>query len=433
MNDLSRLSATAAASAIKAGSLTAERLTIACLERIKARDAGVLAWAHLDLELALSQARAADAAQSKGAALGVLHGVPIGIKDIIDTVEWPTENGTAIFKGRRPAREAVVVTRLKAAGAVILGKTVTTELAFFGPGKTRNPHNSAHTPGGSSSGSAAAVADYQVPLALGTQTAGSIIRPASYCGVVGFKPTFGTISTSGVLEQSAPLDTIGGYGRDIGDVALLIEAMGGPQLDVSDETGSSEAPRFAFVKSRAWPQADGIMQQQLQELVTRLGGLAEETELPDVFASTDGLQRAVQFHDIAVNYGPLLDANSDLISGKLRDVIAEGRSVTASEYGVACARREGLYSALEPIFERFAAILTPAASGAAPKGLTSTGSPAFNFLWTYLGCPTISVPLLEDGERMPIGVQLVGRRGGDEALLRAARWLTNTCRRYQKS
>ena len=424
MTELCRFSAGQAAEAIRAGTLSSESLTAACLERIALRDNEVQAWAHLDADLALRQARAADAAQASGQELGVLHGIPVGIKDIIDTADWPTENGTSIFKGRRPARDAGVVTRLKAAGAVILGKTVTTELAFFGPGKTRNPHNPAHTPGGSSSGSAAAVADFQVPLALGTQTAGSIIRPASYCGVFGFKPTFGNISTTGVLAQSPPLDTIGGYARTASDVALLIEGMGGPEVKIPEvyEGAHHAAPRFAFIKSPAWVLGEDAMKDAILGIVTLLGGHTEETGLPEAFAATEGLQRAVQFHDIAANYGPLFDANPDQISSKLAQVIAEGRTVTASEYGVACARRDGLYRALESIFARFDVILTPAASGPAPEGLTSTGSPAFNFLWTYLGCPAISVPLCDVGG-LPLGVQLVGPRGGDAALLEAAEWL----------
>ncbi len=217
---LDKLTAAEAAALIRSGALTSEAMVGALLARIAERDADVAAWAHLDRELALAEARAADLKQRSGAPLGPLHGVPVGIKDIIDTASLPTEYGSVIFAGRRPGQDASVVTQLRAAGAVILGKTVTTELAFYGPGKTRNPHNPAHTPGGSSSGSAAAVADFQVPLALGTQTAGSILRPASYCGVLGFKPTFGVVSRAGVLEQSSPLDTIGGYARSIEDIAL---------------------------------------------------------------------------------------------------------------------------------------------------------------------------------------------------------------------
>lgn len=437
MTDLNRLDATEAARRIAIGQLRSEDLVDACLTRIAQREPHVGAWAHLDPEHALRQARACDAARRMVPSLPPLFGVPVGIKDIVDTSEFPTENGTRIFKGRRPAADAFLVQRLKRAGAVILGKTVTTELAFFGPGKTRNPMNLAHTPGGSSSGSAAAVADFHVPLALGTQTAGSIIRPASYCGVIGLKPTFGTISRSGVLAQSAPLDTIGGYGRSIADVALFIDAMAG--FDPADEgmTGTQRVPiatelskqdaagalKLAFVRSPSWPMAEDSMKTAFAAFVSRLGArVVEEVELPVAFADTGGLQRAVQFRDIAENYGPLLDAHPEDISAKLAEVIGIGRTVTDAVYADALARRENLYSSLDPILSRFNAILTPASTGPAPEGLSSTGSPAFNFLWTYLHVPAISLPLLE-ANGLPLGVQLVGARGEDGKLLATARCL----------
>ncbi len=433
MMQLNRLSATEAAAAIREGRISSEQLVAACLARIAEREPVVQAWAHLDPEFALRQARAADAAKRMVQTLPPLFGVPVGVKDIIDTGELPTENGSAIFKGRRPSGDASVVLQLKKAGAIILGKTVTTELAFFGPGKTRNPHNPEHTPGGSSSGSAAAVADFHVPLALGTQTAGSIIRPASYCGVLGFKPTFGAVSRYGVITQSPPLDTIGGYARSVEDIALLIDAMSGydaRDADMTPEPKSlllesvpgepSGAPKLAFVKSPAWPQGEDVMKAAFAALIQRLGSLVvEEVDLPPAFADTSGLQRAVQFRDIAKNYGPLLDAHPGEISAKLTEVIAEGRTVSDAEHASARARREPLYESLQSLLTRYDAILTPAATGPAPKGLASTGSPVFNFLWTYLGMPAISVPLLEAGG-LPLGVQLVGARGKDGKLLATA-------------
>ncbi len=309
--------------------------------------------------------------------------MPVGIKDIVDTADLPTENGTRIFAGRRPKDDASVVVQLKAAGAVILGKTVTTELAFFGPGKTRNPHNLEHTPGGSSSGSAAAVADFHVPLALGTQTAGSILRPASYCGCIGWKPTFGLISRTGVLTQSPPLDTVGAFARSVEDVALITDCMAGADARDADmgprAAGSllealraepSRPPRLAFVKSPAWPQGEDAMKQAFADFVARLGSeRVTEVELPAEFADTSGLQRAVQFRDIARNYGPIADANPGQISAKLADVIAEGRSVTDAEYASALARRDALYAVLAPLFSGFDAIITPASAGPAPRGL----------------------------------------------------------------
>ncbi len=435
--DSAGMTATEAAALLASGALTAERLAAACLMRIASRDSEVLAWAHLDPERVMAEARASDAARARGAAMGPLAGIPVGVKDIIDTVDYPTENGTPIFAGRRPAADASVVRQLKTAGAILLGKTVTTELAFFGPGKTKNPKNPAHTPGGSSSGSAAAVADFQVPLALGTQTAGSIIRPASYCGVIGFKPTFGAVSRSGVLAQSAPLDTIGGYARSVDDIALMIDAIS--EFDASDgdmkrgtavslmpgmATALARAPRFAFVKSPAWPNAEASAQRAIEDFAGSFGARAEIVELllPTDFDGSLRLQQIVQFSDIARNYGPIADANPDRVSAKLKEVIAEGRTFSAADYAAARADADPLYEALLPLLAGYDAILTPAAPGIALKGLGATGSPMFNALWTYLGMPCISLPLLElDG--MPLGVQLAGARHRDGDLLRVAKWM----------
>jgi Asp-tRNA(Asn)/Glu-tRNA(Gln) amidotransferase A subunit family amidase len=417
MEELHRLSAAEAVRLICANVITSEELVTSCLDRIARREPVVEAWVHLDADYALSQAQRAGKAPRSGPPVGPLHGVPVAIKDIIDTTGLPTEHGTTIFAGRRPEMDAAVVQRLISAGAIVLGKTVTTELAFFGPGKTRNPHNPEHTPGGSSSGSAAAVADFHVPLALGTQTAGSIIRPASYCGVIGFKPTFGAVPRDGVLEQSPPLDTIGGYARSFDDIRLLMACMS--DVPAGAEQGRTGKLRLAFVKSPAWPQGEDRMKEAFTRLVVQHRDIVEEVALPPDFDDTSGLQRAVQFRDIAQNYGPLHDANPGVLSAKLAEVIDQGRNVTDREYEAALARRDPLYNALQPILGSYDAILTPASTGPAPKGLGSTGSPAFNFLWTYLGQPAISVPLLNvDG--MPLGVQLAGARGEDGKLIGTA-------------
>jgi Asp-tRNA(Asn)/Glu-tRNA(Gln) amidotransferase A subunit family amidase len=261
------------------------------------------------------------------------------------------------------------------------------------------------------------VADGHLPLALGSQTAGSILRPASYCGVIGFKPTFGDIPLAGVLEQSPPLDTLGGYARSVADVALLTWVLSGRPLT---RPRLPDRPlRFAFVKTRAWPDGDAAMRAAFESLAQRHRGLVEEVALPDAFADTGGLQRAVQFRDIARNYGPIADRHPGVLSAKLVEVIAEGRTVGDEEYEAACARRAALTAALGPVFAAFDVILTPAAPGIAPLGLGSTGSPMFNFLWTYLGCPAISLPLLQV-EGLPLGVQLVGARGEDARLLAVA-------------
>lgn len=420
-----------------AGRLTAEAYARAAVARIEAREPIVRAWEHFDPARVIANAKAIDKARAEGRTLGPLAGIPVAVKDIIDTADYPTENGTPVFKGRQPNQDAFLVERLKAAGAIVFGKTVTTELAFFSPGKTRNPHDPERTPGGSSSGSAAAVADFHVPLAIGTQTAGSLIRPASYCGVICLKPTFGAISRTGVLPQSAPLDTIGGYARTIEDMALLIDALTAPDSADPDMIAGGlaplspalarpldHAPRFAFVKSPAWPQADDDAKAAYEAFVKSFSRHAEivDVPLPDGFETSLRLQQIVQFSDIAKNYGPIADSHPDVMSGKLKEIIAEGRSFTADDYAAARARRDTLYTSLAPLFTRFDAIVTPAAQGIAPKGLSSTGSPMFNALWTYLGMPAISLPLLTV-DAMPLGVQLVAPRGADADLLRVSQWI----------
>ncbi len=433
--DSEDLTAVEARDALAAGEITSEALVGACIRRIEDRDVRVGAWAHFDAEQALEAARSSDAKRARGETMPLLAGIPVGVKDIIDTKDFPTELGSEIFAGRQPSEDAFVVSQLKAAGAIILGKTVTTDLAFFGPGRTRNPHDLERTPGGSSSGSAAAVADDQVPLALGTQTAGSIIRPASYCGVLGYKPTFGYVSRSGVLAQSAPLDTIGGYARSVGDIALLMDAISEfdaadgdmtagakPSLLAALQASGLRAPRLAFVRSPAWERGDEAMRAAVGRFVSEAGVEIRETPLPAEFDEILRLQQIVQFSDIALNYGAIADANPDRVSGRLKEIIAEGRSFSQERYDAARGKQDVLYEALQPIFADYDAILTPAAAGVALAGLASTGSPMFNGLWTYLEMPCISLPLLEiDG--LPLGVQFVGARRADTRLLRAAAWM----------
>ena len=401
-SQLTRMTATDAAAALQAGAITSEDLVRALLERIALRDEAVAAWAVLDPARVLREAREADAQRRAGQARSPIAGLPVGIKDIIDTAEYSTEYGTPAFKGHYPSEDATIVGELKRAGAIIMGKTVTTELAFFGPGKTRNPHNKEHTPGGSSSGSAAAVADFQVPLAIGTQTAGSVIRPAAYCGAIGYKPTFGYISRTGILPQSAPLDTVGVYARSVEDIALITDAVcaydprdgdmnSSPKMSLKSAAANllERPPRFAFVLSPAGAKADPQAADAYKAFASTFGARAEVvvTELPSEFDSAIRLQQIVQFSDIAKNYGPIAQRRPDLMSAKLKEIIAEGRSFSAADIAAARAERDPLYDALRPILINYDAILTPAAQGTAPAGLASTGSPQFNGLWTYLGMP----------------------------------------------
>ena len=437
MAELWELSASEAAGKIATGEITSEALVASCLARIAERDDAVRAWAFLDPDHALEQACDADAALSLGYGVGPLHGVPVGIKDIIETAEMPTQNGYGPHEGRKTGRDAFCVGQLRDAGAVILGKTITTELAAREPRGTRNPLNPAHTPGGSSSGSAAAVRDGQAPLALGTQTGGSVIRPASFCGVHGFKPTFGLIGRTGVTLQADWLDTVGVYGRSIADLALITAAMlardpedpqaharSRPPLPRFAAETPSVRPKLAFWRTPKWDKADSAARLAMEEFASSLGTDCTEVDLPVWLSEAWDWQRVLQSYGNALHYGPLADAHGDAMSQSLRDTIADGRSMSEATYRHAVEKRTEVRSALDEVFESFDAILCLASAGPAPKGLDWTGDPVFNAFWTYAGTPCITLPLLEiDG--MPMGVQLVGRPGADGPLLRNARWLEN--------
>jgi Asp-tRNA(Asn)/Glu-tRNA(Gln) amidotransferase A subunit family amidase len=436
-----KLGATEAAAAIRTGEITSEELVKACLARISEREEEVQAWVHLDPEHALAQARAADDLRRQGKGIGPLHGLPVGIKDIINTADMPTQNGSPLFAGYQPREDAFCVSALRAAGAVIMGKTVTTELATLTPNKTRNPHNTAHTPGGSSSGSAAAVADGMIPLALGTQTGGSVIRPASFCGIYGLKPTLGLISRRGVTLQAHTLDTVGVYGRSLEDLALITDALSAHDPDdaVSYARGRTSLsrilaekaplpPLFAFCKTPAWEHADAVTREAFAELVTELGDRVEEVPLPSLEDAFSRHQPAVQGAENAAYYGPLLARGPNGISPGLTARIEAGAKVPAKDYITAINAREMHYAAVEDLLVHYTAILTPAAPGPAPKGLGSTGNPVFNGVWTYLGVPCVTLPLLE-ADGLPIGVQLVGMRRDEGRLLRTARWLVEHLRK----
>lgn len=424
------------ARAIRAGEVTAEEVTRACLARIEEIEPTIHAWAHLAPDLAIEQAKEADRARRNGRTLGPLHGVPVGVKDIFDTKDMPTEYGTPIHAGRRPVEDATAVALMRQAGAVILGKTVTTEYATMHPGPTANPHDPTRTPGGSSSGSAAAVAAGMVPIALGTQTNGSVIRPASYCGVVGFKPTFGLIPRHRVLKQSPPLDQIGVFGRTVEDVALAAQsAMGHDNRDpasrpvaVPDLWGICAGeppmpPTLGLFKGPVWDQAEETTREAFAELQDFLGERAGEAEVAPVFDEAAEWHRKIMVADLAKNFAADFEKAPDQFSEILTGMIQDGREVRAVDYNLGLDRIEMFARAMEPLFEDFDALMTPAVAGEAPEGLASTGSPAFCTLWTFCGMPAVTLPILQGPAGLPLGVQLVGRRGDDARLLRTARWL----------
>jgi Asp-tRNA(Asn)/Glu-tRNA(Gln) amidotransferase A subunit family amidase len=433
------LGARDARAAIEQGLLTSQELVAACLARIGELEADIGAWAHLDHEVAMQQAHAADEFRKRGLPLGALHGLPVGIKDIIDTADYPTEHGTVLHQGRRPDEDATLVSLLKEAGAIILGKTVSTEMAVYAPGKTRNPHNLEHTPGGSSSGSAAAVSAAMAPLSVGSQTNGSIIRPASYCGVYGFKPSFARISRHGVLKQSPPLDTLGVFARDLDDLALIADVL--MRFDTRDQAMTPIAPpciasvmaqpvpanpHFAFVRSPVWDQVEQVTKNGLRELIEAANQAQQKTidivDLPPLFDELHEDHRKIMEGDLARSFADEYERGRDELSPILCEMIERGQQVSSDDYDNALTRMRDYQAFLNEFFEEYDAILTPSTTGPAAAGL-ATGSPVMNTIWTLCGTPAINVPLLQSEDGLPIGVQLVGAKDDDARLFRSTRWL----------
>jgi Asp-tRNA(Asn)/Glu-tRNA(Gln) amidotransferase A subunit family amidase len=440
---LTSLTATEAAAAISRGTFSIEEYSRACLDRIEAADSDIKAFAHLDREHALAQARALDERRAERRSSGPLYGIPVAIKDIIDTRDYPTELGSPLASGRRPHSDASVVARLRAAGAVIVGKTVTTEFAYYHPGPTRNPHNGAHTPGGSSSGSAAAVAARMVPLALGSQTNGSVIRPGAFCGVFAMKPSYGLISRAGVLQLSRRLDHIGLFARSLPDLALILEVIAGHDPADPDSEPFAAAdfralqceppplpPRFAFVRTPVWEKAESETKAAFEELVTALGPAVDSLELPASLREAWDLHRTIMSVDMAHNLAPLLRRGEP--SEAMRKLLAHAKKVSAVDYLRALDQARVIAAGLAGIFDAYDAIITPAAPGVAPKGLGSTGDPVFCTLWTLSGLPSLSLPLLAGSGGLPLGVQLVGPAGRDGRLLRTATALIEMLREAGK-
>jgi len=434
--DLADFGAAQLSGMIERGEISSLELVEACIARIDAREDDIRAWTHLDHDFARKQAEARDAHRASGDPCGPLHGIPVGIKDIFDTDDFPTENGTVLSAGRRPMRDCTAVRLLKSAGAVIMGKTVTTEFAMYSPGKTRNPHDPERTPGGSSSGSAAAVAAGMTPLAIGSQTNGSVIRPASFCGVVGFKPTHGRISRNGVLALSRVLDHVGVFARSLEDAALIAECLMGhdpadpdtrpaaaPRLAEICATEPPAPPRLAFVKSTVWDKADPATQAAFGELHEFLGNRCDEVALPGEFDAVIADYQTVLKADLARFLSGYMAHGEERVSSVLRGLIDDGKTVTAVDYNNAVDRMQPLADWVQSLGEEYDAILTPATRGEAPLGLDATGDPIFCSTWTYMGVPSLSLPLMEGENGMPIGVQLVAPRGDDARLLRTANWL----------
>jgi Asp-tRNA(Asn)/Glu-tRNA(Gln) amidotransferase A subunit family amidase len=422
MKGAERLSASAAVARLAAGDLTCEELVRACLDRAQER-AVLEAWAFLDPDHALAQARAIDRAGRPG----LLKGVPVGVKDIIDTADMPTEHGSPIYRGNRPFADAACAALIRAAGGIVLGKTVTTEFANRHPGATRNPHNPAHTPGGSSSGSAAAVADFHLPLGLGTQTGGSVIRPAAFCGVIGYKPSFGDFSRVGVKMQSHTLDTLGIIARTLEDVVLLRAVLLGESARPAPVARDSGAPRIGFCRTPAWDEADPATQALLQHTAERLaaaGAALREVSLPPPFEAILETHSRIFYFEAARNYAYEYERHRDQVSKVLRSTVLEpGRALPLAAYVEALETAEAYRRHLDDLFGEFDLLLAPSAAGEAPPGLGSTGNARFNGLWTLAWTPCLTLPAGRGPHGLPLGVQLVARRGRDRALFDAAAWV----------
>ncbi|MBC8258550.1 MAG: amidase [SAR324 cluster bacterium] len=434
---LNDLSATQAGDKIRKGEITSEKLVQACIERIDQIDGEIEAWAYFNADYALEQARKLDLIRQAGEPIGPLHGIPIGVKDIIDTAHVPTELGTPIHSGRVPFKDAWVVSRLRQAGAVIMGKTVTTELATYSPGKTKNPHDPNRTPGGSSSGSAAAVASNMVPIALGSQTNGSIIRPAAFCGVFGFKPSFGMIPRTGVLRQSTPLDQLGVFARSTDDVAMLTQVLAGydevdsattflratPQLLSIAIEDPPLPPKIGFVKTPIWDRADKICKDAHEELCETLGENVEEIVLSPSFGHVLDHHKIIMESDLAYSFAHDYETTKEMLSDSLRSQIERGMGYSAVAYHRALQQQAIMDDILAELFQEYDALITPSAIGEAPIGQDNTGDPSFCTIWTFCGVPTLNIPVFLGENGMPIGTQMVGAKNDDARLLRTANWL----------
>lgn len=413
------LSAQDLAAAIASGEITSETAVRACLERIVARENTVQAWAHVDPDKALAEARAIDSAGPRPP----LFGVPVGFKDVIDTADIPTAYGSEIYPGFQPDVDAACVALIRSAGGVVLGKTVTTEFAFVNPNKTRNPHNPAHTPGGSSSGSAAAVADFMVPLTFGTQTGGSVIRPASFCGVVGYKPTIGQFSYAGVKLLARSLDTLGAFSRRARDLALLRAALLGAPSKVERVTSP---PRIALCRTPWWERADPSSQASVQSAGDRLASAGAEIidfDLPTHFEGLEGANHTIMIYEGRRSLAHEFARHEGLLSDNLISRMAHGLDIPFDDYraaidlAAACQREFGdLAAAVD-------AVLVPSAVGEAPEGLQSTGDALFNRPWTTIGVPAITLPNSTGRNGLPVGIQLVAPYGTDERLIAVADWV----------
>ena len=439
MNEIFSQSVENLALKIKNSELTSVELCEKYIERIDEFEKEVKAWAFFDKKILLEKAKEADDYRRSGKPIGFLHGIPVAVKDIIGTVEMPTECGTSIRKGKSYSQNAEIIDLLISEGAIVMGKTATSELAFLGPPKTTNPHDYSRTPGGSSSGSAASVASYMAPLSIGSQTGGSVIRPASYCGVVGYKPTYGLISRNGVLRTSQTLDHIGMFGRNVEDVALLAKALikkdnqdpasihySAENILAETKKGPLFEPKFIFYKTNHWKMIEKKSRDAFEYFIKSFKNI-EVFDTPSYFKDIHKYHQVIHETDLANNFSIYYKKFKSKLSKYMQDAISRGNKYSAKEYAEAIDFRKQSYESYKEVFEDYHGVLMPSSPGVAPKGLKSTGTAEFNKVWSYLGTPCISLPLLEGENKLPLGVQLIGDKYDDHRFLGVARWLEKEC------
>ncbi len=426
MDDLYRLSLVDAVRRMASGELSSERYTRGLLQRIRQVDGAIDAWAYLDGEAALARARQCDARMRAGRLPGGLQGVPVGVKDLVYTRDMITSMGSPIYARYLPPVNGEVVERLTTAGAFVLGKTVTTEFAFMAPSKTRNPWNRAHTPGGSSSGSAAAVASGMVPVAIGTQTNGSIIRPAAFCGVVGYKPGKAVLSTEGILPFSTALDQPGVFARNVEDAGLLVAHLAHSRWTISPQISAlKHAPRLVATRTPVWHLASDDQRNRFSTDVAVLresGAVVDETELPSSFNDAHKVHRTIMLYEAASASRTVREHHAERLSDLLRKALEEGDRISTSEYERAIKKQEALQRDFSRFTDDYDAVVTPPATGEAPASLDTTGDPSFCTIWSLLGVPAIVIPTGLGSSGMPLGLQIIGNQGESNHLLATSMW-----------
>ena len=445
MNNVFSLPVSEIAKKIRNSELSSVELCQNYIDQINKFEKDVKAWVHFDKKLLIEKAEESDKHRKSGKPMGSLHGIPVALKDIIGTYDMPTECGTVLRKGKTQSQDAEIVDLLKSAGAIIMGKTATSELAYLGPPDTRNPHDYSRTPGGSSSGSAAVIATHMAPLSIGSQTGGSVIRPASYCGVVGYKPSYGLISRNGVLRTSFNLDHIGVFGKKVEDVALLSKIL--IKKDSYDEAtihysseymleecikGPPFEPKFIFYKTNSWKKIDKKSRESFEYFIKSFKKNIEVFDTPSYFKDIDKNHRIIHETDLSNNFQIYYKKSKNKLSKEMQSAISRGMKYSAKEYLDAVDFMKRSYESYKEVFEDYHGVLSPCSTGVADKGLKSTGSADFNRVWSYMHTPAISLPLLQGENNLPLGVQLIGGKYDDQRFLGTARWLEKKSEEYNE-